>query len=104
MSRYSTRSSTEAFASVSMSVMPCSASVAVVAGFLPALADGERELVFVDDDLHLPALDVGDANLIHFGGRQGVRGEDRRLVRPLDDVYLLAAQLADDGLHARTLH
>src|SRR5947209_11266521 len=49
-------------------------------------------------------LDVRDANLIDLRGRKRVGGEDRRLVRPLDDVNLLAAKLADDGLHARTLH
>src|SRR5207248_54657 len=53
---------------------------------LAALADGERELILVDDDLHLPVLDVGDANLIDLRGRESVGGEDRRLVRPLDDV------------------
>src|SRR5438874_2431976 len=49
-------------------------------------------------------LDVRDANLIDLRGRQGVGGEDRRLVRPLDDVNLLAAKLSDDGLHARAFH
>ena len=35
---------------------------------LSALADGQRELVFVDDDLHLPVFNVGDSDLINFRG------------------------------------
>ena len=33
---------------------------------LPALADRQTELVFVDDHFHLPVFDVGNAHLIHL--------------------------------------
>ena len=39
-----------------------------------------------------------------LGRAQRVRGEDHRIVGILDDVDLLAAQLADDRLHAHALH
>jgi hypothetical protein len=42
---------------------------------LAAFADCQRELVFVDDDLHLAVLDVGDSDLVDLGGRQRVGGE-----------------------------
>src|SRR5574342_384286 len=72
------------------------------AGVLPALPDGKRELVGRDDHKHRPrppAL-VGRAqgHRRNLGRRQRPRHEGRRIRRPLDDVDLLAPQLAADHL------
>ena len=70
---------------------------------LAAPADGERKLLIGDH--HLDALaflvehDFGD-----FGGRQGVDDEGGDVMRPGDDVDLLALQLVDHRLHARAAH
>src|ERR1051326_1925988 len=73
----------------------------------PALADGQRELVVVDDDVEVRPvrrLVAGHADAGDLRRRQRVlRARDDVLV-PGDDVDLLAAQLADDRLHARALH
>src|SRR5262249_48697423 len=70
---------------------------------LSAPADGKRELLVGDDHLHALAIlvehDLGD-----FGGRQRVDHEVGGVRRPRDDVDLLALQLVDHGLHARTAH
>src|SRR5437773_2318648 len=78
---------------------------------LPLLADGERELVVGNDHqrrhvcltVGLAALGrlLGDGHRRHLRGRQRARHERGRVVRPLDDVDLLAAQLAADDLDAR---
>ena len=39
-----------------------------------------------------------------LAGTERVRGEDHRVFGEFDDVDLLAAQLANDGLHAHALH
>ena len=51
-----------------------------------------RSRVFVEHDLD------------HFGGRQRVDHERRHVLRPRDDVDLLALQLVDHRLHARAAH
>src|SRR3954453_7285676 len=70
---------------------------------LSAPPDGERELLVGHDDFHaLPILiehDFGD-----LGGRERVHHEVGRIGCPRDDVDLLALQLVDDGLYARTTH
>jgi hypothetical protein len=71
--------------------------------FWPALADGERELVFLDDHVHRVALLVDD-DRAHVGGRERVDHELRRLRRPQDDVDALAGELLGDRLHARAAH
>ena len=71
---------------------------------LALLADGEAQLLVLDHHLHDPLLLVEDGDAAHLGRRERVLDEGRRVVAPLDDVDLLAAQLADDGLHARALH
>src|SRR5262249_9104197 len=45
-----------------------------------------------------------DADPADFRGTQGMCGEDHRIFRILDNVDLLAAQLANDGLYAHALH
>ena len=71
---------------------------------LAALANRETKLIFVDNDFHLPVLDIGDAYLVDLCRRQRVRRKHRRLFRPFDDIDFLASQLANDCLHARALH
>ncbi len=71
---------------------------------LALLADGERELGVVDDDLDLLVAEVGDGDAADLGGLQGLFGEGGDLVGVLDDVDLFAAQFADDGLDAHALH
>src|SRR2546430_2159151 len=72
---------------------------------LALLADREGELVVGDDDERRRQA-VGFARLRdhdgrHLRRRQRARDERRRVVRPLDDVDLLAPQLAADDLDAR---
>src|SRR5260221_8411713 len=74
------------------------------ADVLALLADGEAQLLVLDHDLHDPLLLVEDADAAHLGRRERVDHEGGGVVVPFDDVDLLAAQLADDGLHARALH
>src|SRR5438552_8948434 len=74
------------------------------ADVLPLLADGEGELLVLDHDLHDLLLFVDDRDPADLGRRQRLLHEDDRVVVPLDDVDLLAAQLADDRLHAGALH
>ena len=74
------------------------------ADVLALLADGERELGVVDDDLDLLVGEVGDGDAADLGGLQRLFCEGGDLFGELDDVDLLAAQLADDGLDAHALH
>src|SRR6185295_1117197 len=72
---------------------------------LAALADGQRELLVFHDDVevrHLGLLRYRYAG--DLGRRQRALREGHQVVAVLDDVDLLAAQLADDRLHARALH
>ena len=73
------------------------------ADVLPLLPDGERELIVGHHDLHGMRIfvhdDLGDAR-----GGHGADDELGRIRRPVDDVDLLAAQLLNDALHARTFH
>src|SRR5262249_412102 len=71
---------------------------------LALLADGERQLLVLDDDFHHAVAVIDDRHALYLGGRERVGDERDRILRPLDDVDLLAAQLADDRLHARALH
>ena len=75
------------------------------ADVLAALADRERELLVFDDDVEVGLrADVVHGNAGDLGRRQGALGEGDEIVAVLDDVDLLAAQLADDRLHAGALH
>src|SRR6185503_13987036 len=55
-------------------------------------------------DLHDLLLFVDDRDPADLGRRQRLLHEHDRVLVPLDDVDLLAAQLADDRLHAGALH
>ena len=68
---------------------------------LAAPADGERKLALGHDDLDAVGVLV-EHDLGHLGRRQRVDDEARRVRVPLDDVDLLALQLVDDRLHARS--
>src|SRR5688572_5168692 len=66
---------------------------------LALLADRERQLPVRDDDVR--GLVIGDdIDTHHVGRREGVGDVLLRLLVPLDDVDLLAAELVDDRLHA----
>ncbi len=71
---------------------------------LALLADGERELGVVDDDLYLLVGKVGDGDAADLCGLQRFFGEGGDLFGELDDVDLFAAQFANDGLDAHALH
>ena len=71
---------------------------------LALLADGQRKLGVVDDDFELLLAQIGDAHPAHLGRLQRLFGESRDLFAELDDVDLLAAQFANDRLHAHALH
>ena len=71
---------------------------------LALLADGEGELGVIDDDFELLVGEVGDGDASDLGGLKGFLGEGGDLFGVLDDVDLLAAELADDGLDAHALH
>src|SRR5207245_1661408 len=70
---------------------------------LALLADRERELVVGDDDLHALVVLVHD-DLRDLGRRERAADELGLIAGPRHDVDLFAAQLLDDGLHARALH
>src|SRR5688500_13650676 len=67
---------------------------------LAFLADRQRELPVRDDDVR--GLVIGDdVDAHHVGRLEGVGDVLLRLLVPLDDVDLLAAELVDDRLHAK---
>src|SRR4029077_8910192 len=70
---------------------------------LALLADGERQLLVLDDDFHHALAVVDNRDALHLGRAQPVGHEGDRILRPFDDVDLLAAELADDRLHAGAL-
>ena len=70
---------------------------------LAAPADGQRKLLVGNHDLDALALFV-EHHLGDFGRRQRVDDEGRDVVRPRNDVDLLALQFVDHGLHARAAH
>src|SRR5262249_48874393 len=71
---------------------------------LTLLADGERELCVVHHNFQMffERVDHGDA--ADLGRAESIRRHLDRIFRVLDDVDLLAPQLADDGLHPHALH
>ena len=73
------------------------------ADVLPLAADRERELIVFDHDLHR-AIALVDADRRDFRGRQRRPHENHGVVRPRDDVDLLALELLNHVLHANALH
>src|SRR5690606_21173999 len=73
------------------------------ANVLTATADGLRQVVLADRDVHGMGILVND-DRHHFGRRHGVDDELRRVVVPEHDVDTLAAQFTRHGLDARTAH
>ena len=70
---------------------------------LAAAADRMREVFLVDHDVHRVLLLVDD-DRAHFGRRQRVDHELRRVGRPQHDVDALAGELVGHRLHARAAH
>ena len=73
------------------------------ADVLPATADGQRQLIIRHYDFDPPSFLVED-DLGHLGGCQRVDHVGRDVLRPRNNVDLLALQLADNGLHAAAAH
>src|ERR1019366_7036832 len=71
---------------------------------LPLLANGERKLGIVDNHFHVMVGGVDNGHPADLGGAEGVGGKLHRVLGKFDDVDFFAAQFADDGLHAHTLH
>ena len=77
-----------------------------VGGEIDALslaADGERQLILGDDDLHAVAVLVKD-DLCHLRRRERVHHKSRGVGRPRHNVNLLALQLADHSLNTAAAH
>src|SRR3954451_13743233 len=70
---------------------------------LSAPPDGKRELLVGHDDFHALTILI-EHNFGDLGGRERVHHEVGGIGCPRDDVDLLALQLIDDGLYARTAH
>src|SRR5262249_36672614 len=71
---------------------------------LPLLADGERKLRIVHHhfQMFLECIDHGDT--ADLRRTESIGRHLDGIFRVLDDIDLLAAQLADDGLHAHAFH
>src|SRR5262249_58725946 len=74
------------------------------ANVLAFLADRQRQLLVLDNHFHHAIAVVDDRDALHLRRAERVGHEGDRILRPFDDVDLLAAQLADDGLDAGALH
>ena len=72
--------------------------------FCPLPADRERELVVGHDELHAVGVLVERSTLATSAGWIAFDARSVAGSRPRDDVDLLAAELADDRLHARAVH
>src|SRR5688572_2380891 len=73
------------------------------ANVLPASADGLRQLLLVDGEIHRVRVLVDDDRQ-HFGGRHRVDDELRGVLVVENDVDALAGELVRNGLHARAAH
>jgi hypothetical protein len=74
-----------------------------LADVLAATADGDREVLLVDDHVHRMPLFIHDDRL-HVGRRQRANDELRRVFAPQHDVDALAGQLGRHAVDARTAH
>ena len=72
--------------------------------FCPRLPIASEKLAVVYDHLHVLVRHTRDRNPADLGRTQGMSREHHRILRILDDVDLLAPELADDGLDAHSLH
>ena len=69
------------------------------ADVLAASADGQRELVFIDQD-DRPAQQGAEDDLVDLSRLEGVGNQHLERLVPADDVDFLAAQFVDDVLDA----
>src|SRR5262245_30742282 len=68
---------------------------------LTTLAHGQRELVCANYRYQQALFGVDDSDFIDFRRRQCPGCKYSKLIRPFNDIDLLAAQFASDRLHAR---
>src|SRR5580658_1454741 len=78
--------------------------LACEANVLAFLADGQRQLRVFDNHFQTLLFGVDDLNASHFRWAQSLLRKRDGLFAPGNDVDFLAAQLANDGLHAHALH
>ena len=71
---------------------------------LALFADGQRQLAVVHDHFQMFFRGINHRHTAHFGRLQRLLRKSHRVFVVLDDVDLLAAQLADDALHPHALH
>src|SRR6185437_6375515 len=71
---------------------------------LPLLADRKRQLAVVDHDFEVLLHRIDHSHAADLRGLQRLFGKRHRIFVILDDVDLLAAKFADDGLHTHALH
>src|ERR1017187_4243653 len=74
------------------------------ADVLALLADRKRKLRIVDDHFQLLLGELSNGNAADLGRLQRLFSKGGDLVAEFDDVDFLAAQFADDGLNAHSLH
>src|SRR5262249_37634961 len=70
---------------------------------LASTSDRQRQLLVRNDDLDTLLVFI-QHNLCHFGRRKRIYDERGDIVRPRNDVDLLALQLVHHRLHARAAH
>src|SRR5271165_5776286 len=71
---------------------------------LALLANGQGELGVLNDDFELVSLGIHDLHASDLRGAESLLRERDRFFAVGNDVDFFAAQFADDGLHAHTLH
>src|SRR5215472_6054817 len=74
------------------------------ADVLTFLADGQGKLGVFDDYFELFVLGIGDLHARHLRGAQRFLREGDGFLVIRNNVDFFAAEFADDGLHAHTLH
>src|SRR5229473_1546925 len=71
---------------------------------LSLLTDGKGKLAVIHHNFEMLVARIHYGHTAHFGWLQRLFREGHRIFVILNDVNLLAAQLADNGLHPHTLH